>query len=71
VCEVEVSSLDAARMFWMNMPVLKESEHVRAHYGDDELDLLEANLRRLAEGAAQGEEPLKWRLRQIALQRST
>ena len=67
VARLAVTARDAATMFFMNMQFWKSNTFVQANWPQAELERLEQQLRKLAEGASGA--GVDWGLRQIACER--
>ncbi len=65
---LQVSDYDAARMFALNLPTIRESERVRKAWDAERLDQLQEELDLLAHTPG-NESRIRWEIRQIAWRR--
>ena len=68
VAKVDVSVIDAAAMFHMNLGVWRDNEFVRRNYDGAELDALDEGLKDIASGRGDTA-PVVWGLRHLVLER--
>jgi hypothetical protein len=64
---VRVTTVQAARLFWMNIQSWKHQPFIQQHYSSEEIDRLEEDLgvlTRMAEGKT---DDITWGMRQLAL----
>lgn len=66
VCDLEVPARQAATMFYLNLPAIRQRPFARDNYPAEAMDRLESGLKALSELPGD-EQPVKWRLRQIVV----
>ena len=67
VARLDVTDADAARMFALNLPTLRQTREVRAIAGAEALETLQQELDEIAYSGP-SETSISWRLRQIVWQ---